>query len=183
VTNRTIDYEELEIKALEIDAQCYRATVRPSQPPTGLELAAAARTVRRGFDEALAQVGGSLPVWLILLRLKAGAPSNQRELAEAVGLREATLTHHLNAMERDDLVSRRRDAANRRVHVVELTGAGEAAFVRLRHAAVAFDRQLRRGVTDQELDVLRDVLGRLTANVAAPELIQRPPWGTLEHDR
>ncbi|MGH9057132.1 MAG: MarR family winged helix-turn-helix transcriptional regulator, partial [Acidimicrobiales bacterium] len=65
--------------------------------------------VSRAFDDALAEAGGSLPVWLVLLNLKINPSASQRELAEAVGVREATVTHHLNAMENDGLVTRRRD--------------------------------------------------------------------------
>ena len=138
----------------------------PRTPPIGLRLSAAARVVSRAFDEALGEAGGSLPVWLVLLNVKARrAAGNQRELADAVGIREATLTHHLNAMEAEGLLTRRRDPENRRVHVVELTEAGEAAFARLREAAVAFDRRLRRGLSAEELDELERVLHRLAANV------------------
>jgi MarR family transcriptional regulator for hemolysin len=140
--------------------------MRPARTPIGLELARAARTVSRAFDDALAQAGGSLPAWLVLLNLKTRQVSSQRELAEAVGVREATLTHHLNAMESQGLVTRTRDPGNRRIHVVELTPAGEAAFVRLAEAATAFDRRLRDGLVDADLDVLATVLGRLAANVA-----------------
>src|ERR1700684_3434937 len=101
----------------------------PFPVPIGLRLNQAARAVGRAFDEALAAAGGSLPVWLILLNLKIRRPANQRELAEAVGIREATLTHHLNAMDARGLVTRTRGAANRRVQTVALTEAGEAAFV------------------------------------------------------
>ncbi len=138
---------------------------RPAITPIGLQLARTARSVSRAFDAALAAEGGSLPMWLVLISLKSQRVSNQRELAEAVGIREATLTHHLNAMESQGLLTRRRDPANRRVHVVELTGDGEAAFLRLREAAVAFDRQIRDGVSDEELAGLREILGRLEANV------------------
>jgi MarR family transcriptional regulator, transcriptional regulator for hemolysin len=140
----------------------------PRTPPIGLRLSASARVVSRAFDEALGEAGGSLPVWLVLLNVKARrAAGNQRELADAVGIREATLTHHLNAMEAEGLLTRRRDPENRRVHVVELTDAGEAAFARLREAAVAFDRRLRRGLSADELDGLERVLDRLAANVEA----------------
>ena len=111
----------------------------PFPVPIGLCLNQAARTVERAFDEALAEAGGTLPVWLILLNLKIRKPGTQRELAEAVGVREATLTHHLNAMDARGLITRTRDAANRRVQVVTLTETGEAAFLRLREAAMAFD--------------------------------------------
>ena len=149
--------------------------MRPARTPIGLELARAARTVSRAFDDALAEAGGSLPVWLVLLNLKTRQLSKQRDLAEAVGVREATLTHHLNAMDSQGLVTRTRDPANRRVHVVELTPAGEAAFIRLAEAATAFDRRLRDGLTDTDLDGLATVLARLAGNVAG-EQVPAAPW-------
>jgi MarR family transcriptional regulator for hemolysin len=133
--------------------------------PLGLQLSQTARVVSRAFDDALDQAGGSLPVWLILLNLKTRRPGNQRELAEAVGVREATLTHHLNAMDAGGLITRRRDAVNRRIHVVELTEAGETAFLRMRQAAMAFDRRLNDGLTGAERDTLAELLRRLAANV------------------
>ena len=149
--------------------------MRPARTPIGLELARAARTVSRAFDDALAEAGGSLPVWLVLLNLKTRQLSKQRDLAEAVGVREATLTHHLNAMDSQGLVTRTRDPANRRVHVVELTPAGEAAFIRLAEAATAFDRRLRDGLTDTDLDGLAALLTRLAGNMAG-EQDMAGPW-------
>ncbi len=154
--------------------------MRPARTPIGLQLAQAARTVSRAFDEALAVAGGSLPVWLVLLNIKARSLRNQRELAEAVGIREATLTHHLNGMEASGLITRQRDPANRRIHVVELTEAGEAAFLRLRDAAITFDRKLRRGISEQEIAELDSVLGRLAANAGGQE--DGAPWAGLAED-
>jgi len=131
-----------------------------------MHLARTARTVSRAFDAALVEAGGSLPAWLVLLNLKTRQLANQRELAEAIGVSEATLTHHLNSMDAEGLITRRRDAVNRRIHVVELTGAGEAAFLRLRRAAAAFDRRLRTGISDEEIAGLEGLLGRLAGNVA-----------------
>ncbi len=154
--------------------------MQPTRRPLGLILARAARVVSRAFDEALADAGGSLPMWLVLLNLKIGRAANQRKLAEAVGVTEATLTHHLNAMETAGLVTRRRDPDNRRIHVVELTDAGEAAFLHLREAAMAFDRKLRRGVSADETATLEDVLSRLAANVGDSKE-GAPPWvGLIE---
>lgn len=137
----------------------------PIRPPVGLRLARAARLVGRAFDDALAKEGGSLPVWLVLVSLKGQRLANQRELADAVGIREATLTHHLNAMDAQGLVTRRRDPANRRVQLVELTGKGEATFHRLRTAADAFDERLRSGISAEDIANLEEVLGRLERNV------------------
>jgi MarR family transcriptional regulator for hemolysin len=141
----------------------------PFPVPIGLRLAQASRTVERAFDAALAEAGGSLPVWLVLLNLKIRRPGNQRELAEAVGITGATLTHHLNAMHAQGLIARARDDANRRVQIVTLTEAGEAAFLRLREAAIMFDARLRAGFAEADLTTLAVSLDRLAAN-AAPEV-------------
>lgn len=133
--------------------------------PIGLYLARTSKAISQAFDAALAEAGGSLPVWLILLSLKTARAGNQSELAEAIGIQDATLTHHLNAMERNGLVTRRRDPDNRRIHRVELTAAGEATFQRLRGAAVAFDRRLRSGIADREITRLEGLLDRLRTNV------------------
>jgi MarR family transcriptional regulator for hemolysin len=156
-------------------------TFRPPATPIGLFLSQSARVVARAFDEVLEEAGGSLPVWLILLNLTIRRPDNQRELAEAVGVREATLTHHLNAMDTRGLITRRRDETNRRIHVVELTEDGQALFLRLRDTAVAFDTQLRNGLGDTELDTLRALLGRLAANVqpGADAAEGAMPWAGL----
>lgn len=152
--------------------------MRPVRTPIGLHLAKSARVIGRAFDDALAEAGGSLPEWLIMLNLKTRRLANQRELAEAVGVREATLTHHLNAMEANGLLTRERDPDNRRVHIVRLTEAGEQAFPRLRDAAIGFDARLRDGISAEEVDMLQSLLGRLEANVGT-DARGGPPWAGL----
>lgn len=154
--------------------------MRGMRPPIGLQLARTARAVSRAFDEALSDAGGSLPVWLVLLNLKTRRLANQHELAEAVGIRQATLTHHLNAMEAEGLLTRRRDHTNRRIHVVELTDAGERAFARLRDAAATFDRRLRGGLSDSDLEQLRGLLDQLIVNVGGEDKSASPVAGLGE---
>jgi MarR family transcriptional regulator, transcriptional regulator for hemolysin len=139
---------------------------RPAREPLGLHLTKVSRIVSRAFDDALAGAGGSLPVWLVLISLKSGHLASQRELAGAVGIQGATLTHHLNAMESAGLVSRRRDPQNRRQHLVELTPDGDALFVRMRDTAMAFDKRLRTGLTEGEVGQLGTLLTRLRENVS-----------------
>ena len=140
----------------------------PDVEPVGLQLARVAKTVSRAFDAALAGAGGSVPVWLILVALKAQSHGAQRELADAIGIEGATLTHHLNKMEAAGLVTRRRDPGNRRVHQVSLTETGDALFFALLERVVAFDEQLRAGFAERDLEQLRASLDRLAANSAAP---------------
>ena len=141
---------------------------RPTTEPIGLQLGRTAKLVNRAFDEALGQAGGSLPVWLVLLSLKAQPQGMQRNLASAVGIEGPTLTHHLNRMEEGGWVVRTRDPENRRVQRVELTEAGDALFHNLRQAVMAFDRRLRAGLSASELATLSGLLERLQHNVESP---------------
>jgi len=147
----------------------------PPVQPIGIQVARTAKVVSKAFDDALVEAGGSLPIWLVLLSLKAARPGMQRDLATTVGVEGPTLTHHLNRMEVAGLVQRTRDPQNRRIHRVELTDAGEAMFHRLRRAVTAFDGRLRRGVTDAEVRVLADLLTRLQRNVAE-ETLSEESW-------
>ena len=144
---------------------------KPARRPIGLTLARTAKIVGRAFDDTLAAAGGSTPIWLILISLKTQPTDNQRELAQAVGIQGATLTHHLNAMETDGLITRQRDPANRRVHQVQLTDRGEALFHRLAAAARAHDQRLRTGLGTDELATLERLLGRLHDNVSPEEFV------------
>src|SRR5260370_42381576 len=122
----------------------------PASPPVGQHLARTAKQVTRAFDDALSEAGGSQPIWLVLISLKTRRLASQRELADAVGIREATLTHHLNAMDAGGLVTRRRDPENRRVHLVQLTPAGEGAVARMRKGAFPSQARPRGGCSREE---------------------------------
>ena len=131
----------------------------------GMDLFRTTKVLSQALEARLVEAGGGLPTWLTLLSIKSQASANQRELAGMIGIQGATLTHHLNAMEKQGLLTRRRDPANRRVHRVELTDAGEALFLRLRDVAVAFDKRLRAGIPDDRVAQVAATLATLRANV------------------
>lgn len=144
-------------------------TPRPrGHRPVAVALWKTAQPLIRGFDAMLLAHGASWQVWHILLALDTSPPRTQRDLAGAVGLREATLTHHLRAMEDAGLVTRTRPPENRRVQHVQVTDAGARLFDELRTAAVDFDRHLRTTIgSDDDVAAFLRVLDRLVA--AAPE--------------
>ena len=142
-------------------------TLPAMRPPIGLRLARTARTVSQAFERAMAEAGGSASQWQVLLLIRTQQWGNQSEMAEAMGITGATLTHHLNALEKQGLVRRWREEANRRVQRAELTPEGEAQFDRLRGAAMAFDARLREGLAGDEAEELARLLEKLEAGVGA----------------
>jgi MarR family transcriptional regulator for hemolysin len=138
--------------------------VAPGDDSLSLLIGRVAKELSRAFDDVLVAAGGSTPTWQVLRALSAGDHRTQAELAAAVGVRQPTLTHHLDALERAGLVTREREDANRRVQRVTVTESGEHLFLRLRRAAASFDGRLRAGLDDAEVAELRRLLGQLTEN-------------------
>lgn len=145
---------------------------QPVPQPLGFQLARTTKAISRAFDDALNAAGGSRSAWLVLLSLRHATWDNQADLARALDISGPTLTHHLDSLEEAGLVVRRRDPDNRRAHIVELTTEGEAMFDRLRHAALAFDDHLRRGLSADEVATLRGLLARMHHNVDPDESIE-----------
>ena len=139
--------------------------MRPAKPPIGFVMNQVSKAIARAFDDALSEAGGSLPAWLVLLSLMPGGQRSQSDLAQAVGVQGPTLTHHLNGLETQGLITRVRDTTDRRAHQVALTDEGRARFLRLRQTAERFDVRLRGDLSGAEIDLLRDLLGRLRVNV------------------
>jgi MarR family transcriptional regulator for hemolysin len=138
--------------------------VSPGEESLSLLIGRVAKELSRAFDDVLVAAGGSTPTWQVLRALSTGDHRTQAELAAAVGVRQPTLTHHLDALERAGLVTRQREDANRRVQRVTVTESGEHLFLRLRRAAASFDGRLRAGLDDAEVAELRRLLAQLTEN-------------------
>jgi MarR family transcriptional regulator for hemolysin len=137
----------------------------PVVPPIGLRLTRTARTVSQAFERAMADAGGSASAWQVLLLVRSGQWGTQSQLADAMGISGATLTHHLTGLEAQGLVRRWRADGNRRVQRVELTDAGSALFERLRDVAVRHDARLRSKLTDAEAEQLAELLGKLESGL------------------
>jgi MarR family transcriptional regulator, transcriptional regulator for hemolysin len=137
----------------------------PAFPPIGLQLNRTARAVTQEFERALAEVGGSVSAWQVLLLVRSEEWGNQARIAEAMGVTGATLTHHLGALEAQGLLRRWREPSNRRVQRVALTDEGEALFERLRQVAMRHDRRLRSRLTDDEVALLAELLDKLREGI------------------
>jgi len=138
--------------------------VAAAEESLSLLVGGVAKQLSRSFDDALVAAGGSAPVWQVLRALTSGDHRTQADLATAIGVRQPTLTHHLDAMERGGLVSREREDTNRRVQRVTVTESGRHRFLRLRRAAASFDGRLRAGLGDGDVAELRRLLDQLAEN-------------------
>lgn len=129
--------------------------------PLGRQLATTGRVVQERFDRQLGDHGSSLAVWMVLHSAAREEGLSQRELARRVRVEAPTLVRHLDRMEQDGLVVRRRDTRDRRVVRVCLTDAGRARHAELRVVAADVDRQLRSLLGADEARTLERLLQRI----------------------
>ena len=100
-----------------------------------------------------------------LLKLWSEDGLNQAELARRIGIEKAGSTMVLDSLEQRGLVRRVRDADDRRKLKVFLTEAGAALEPDLRACAKAANRIARRGLSDDEVLALFDLVKRVNDNV------------------
>lgn len=120
-----------------------------------------ARVSRRAAESSL-DPGGLRPRHLIALKLLSEhGPASQQGLAEALSLDPSNVVGLLNELEERELVTRRRDPADRRRHIVELSDLGdeELALSVARYACVEDD--VLKALSAQERATLHDLLTRV----------------------
>jgi MarR family transcriptional regulator for hemolysin len=136
-----------------------------SGPSTlGRQLAATAKVTRAEFDARLGEVGGSLTAFIVL-RLASEAPGglelSQRQLAERMGVEAPTMVRHLDRLEKEGLIERRRDARDRRVTRVTVTPAGSRQLGVLREVSDAMDADIFSALGAETYAALAGALDRL----------------------
>ncbi len=121
--------------------------------PTGRLLSTAARAGEHAWSEALATLGVT-HAGLIALHLLRDGPLSQIQLARSAHVETQTMSRTLERLEREGLVSRAPDPADRRRHVVARTEAGAEAWERAQALAqavvpeLARSEEMRRGLID-----------------------------------
>jgi DNA-binding MarR family transcriptional regulator len=127
-----------------------------------------ARVGRRAAESSMAP-GGLRPRHLIALQLLSErGPANQQGLADALSLDPSNVVGLLNELEERELITRRRDRADRRRHIVELSALGEdelaLAYARLSDV----EDDLLSALSPDERATLYDLLVRAVGAKSPP---------------
>ncbi len=128
-------------------------------------LARASHAVSSEFHLRLRARHVTVPVWRVLATLSNGAGETVSALATACLLQQPTMTKVLDRMERDGLVKRRQDAADKRLVRVHLSARGEAMVGDLLGAARQHEAEIL--ARNPEASAIKDLLRGLIAHQAA----------------
>jgi MarR family transcriptional regulator for hemolysin len=118
------------------------STERHEELRVGRMLALAHKAVHEVIDERLAEHGGSLATWLVLHHAVVEPDLGQSQLAARLYIEAPTLVRHLDKLEADGLLERRRDPRDRRVVRVRVTDAGLHSEARMRETVDALNAEL-----------------------------------------
>jgi len=142
----------------------------------GRQLAMTAKATRAELDARLAEAGGSLSMYLVLRHaaeaaaaphLGPGAELSQRELAGHMGIEGPTMVRHLDRLEGEGLIERRRDPRDRRVTRITVTPDGARVLADLEAVAAAMDTEIGALLGEDEYRAAFATLTRLQSHMLA----------------
>ena len=122
------------------------------------------RRFRRSLNDTLAEHGLTWEEWEVLGALRRAGPPFRRsagELAEISELSSGAMTNRLDRLEKAGLVKRLADPTDRRGVLVELTKAGQRAWLDSTGAEAAREALIAAALTDREKEQLNTLLRRL----------------------
>lgn len=136
---------------------------RPPSPPIGRSIGRAHKFVRAWGDRELAPLGSSVTEWIVLFHIATAAPpgASQTSIARFSDMGGPALVRHIDRLESEGIVTRTRDADDRRVIRLALTAAGVDRLGEIREVMARCDARLRDVVTRDEAEVLERALDKL----------------------
>jgi DNA-binding MarR family transcriptional regulator len=122
------------------------------------------RRFKRSLNDTLAEHGLSWEEWDVLGALRRAGPPFRRsagELAKISELSSGAMTNRLDRLEQAGLVKRLADPNDRRGVLVELTKAGQKAWLESTGAEAAREALIAAALTEREKEQLNTLLRRL----------------------
>ncbi|MFD4654170.1 MarR family winged helix-turn-helix transcriptional regulator [Kitasatospora sp. NPDC058444] len=143
-------------------------TVDPQVETIVQTLNRVSRRMGVAYDRQLTVLGITSAEWEVLKALVvSGSPYRlgPGELAKRLGLTPAAMTHRIDRMVADGLVTRDRDETNRVRVIIELTEAGRDKWLESMRMAAVFEEELLQDVAGEERATLSAMLGRMLRRI------------------
>ena len=137
------------------------------------EIAETAHALRRSFDRRAATLGVTRAQWKVLFRLSRTPGLRQVELADQLDVEPITLSRIIDRLAEASLVERTADPTDRRAWRLQVTDAAQPLIAKLRKLADGLIDDAFKGLTENELNVMRGNLARIRENLAAAEACRK----------
>ncbi|WP_030058654.1 MULTISPECIES: MarR family winged helix-turn-helix transcriptional regulator [Streptomyces] len=143
-------------------------TVDPQVETIVQTLNRVSRRMGVAYDRQLTVLGITSAEWEVLKALVvSGSPYRlgPGELAKRLGLTPAAMTHRIDRMVADGLVTRDRDESNRVRVIIELTETGRDKWLESMRMAAVFEEGLLQDITGEERAALSGLLARMLRRI------------------
>ena len=105
--------------------------------------------------------GITLTQWRVIALVGAAGQTQSSKLSKEAALDKSLLSRNLKTLIEQGVVESKTDAEDHRVQILSLTSKGRAIFEKTLPVTQARQKQLREGLTDEELRVFHKVLDHL----------------------
>ena len=137
------------------------------------EIAETAHALRRSFDRRAATLGVPRAQWKVLFRLSRTPGLRQVELADQLDVEPITLSRIIDRLAEASLVERTADPTDRRAWRLQVTDAAQPLIAKLRKLADGLIDDAFKGLSEDELNIVRGNLARIRENLAAAEACRK----------
>ena len=144
----------------------------PPPPPKGQiapRVGMVARLERINFNRAVAEEGLFAGQHKIIMFLKFQGSATIGEIAKETGTKPSTISVSVKRMEKAGCVKRRQSKADGRITEILLTAKGQAVPENIHHKMEAEEKMLTNGLTEDEINILSDLLDKIIENFNAKE--------------
>jgi DNA-binding MarR family transcriptional regulator len=121
--------------------------------------------IATAFGEEMRGLGTSLQAWRVLAALREKDGRRMGDLSTTTSIEVSTLTRLVDNMEKNGLVTRRRDANDTRAVLLHVTAAGRRLTRRILPIAERYEAVALKGFGAAEAETLKAALRRLYANM------------------
>lgn len=153
------------IRAMAADgSSLQRFDVPPPEPlasAIGFLLAWTGRRTTFEFANALEPLGLRPPHFGVMTLIDADPGTDQQQLVARSLIDASSMVAVIDELEQLGLAERRKHPADRRMHAIHLTAAGERTLGSAREAATAMADELLSPLSERERETLRQLLRKL----------------------
>ncbi|KQV43296.1 MULTISPECIES: MarR family transcriptional regulator [unclassified Rhizobium] len=121
--------------------------------------------VHKLINESMTQEGVSLARSKFLCFLSKLGPCRSTDIADALNFAPRTVTEALDGLERDRLVERKPDPADRRAKIVSITETGRQVLEAAEMPRKQLLEEIFSALDDKQLDQLQSIVGSLVNKV------------------
>ena len=121
--------------------------------------------MRKMFDASVGEIGITRSQWTTIVVVSGRPGATQREIAEILEMSEASAGRVIDRLCADGMLERRPKEDDRRAHTIWVTAAGAPVLDKLAKVAVGHESTVFAGMSEDEMDTLERLLGKIYANV------------------